>query len=340
MPARIQSYKIALGSAKQANVTTASTTYNCFTKLDTAIPTLRYNTETNKDEIGKGHEFITDVYPTHYDIAYAMQKYGSSEWVLWSWAYALGNVGLSAGLYTIKPIDPATTLELPYFSMVSQLPEGGGDAVDELYYGMAVESVELRFKYGPGRQSLSNNVNIVGTGKNLRPSVVVIPAPLTEKYMLSSSMAISINGIDYVAGSPGAKTVLMGTIGWANNLILPLRYFPGSGTQDSAAIGGRTFIGNRAPTLTFTVFLQADSTELTKLIAQTTGTATITFTFDATHFVTFTYTLVSFEMVDRVVEEGLVAVQVTCAPKYDPSGTPDVGVVVVTGKCAITDIAQ
>lgn len=342
MPARIQGYKFALGSAKQANITTASTSYNCFTKLDTGIPTLAYNTETDKDEIGKGNEFISigGVYPTYWDIAYSMQKYGSAEWMNWSWGYALGNVGLASGLYTTRPIDPGVTLELPYFSMVSQLAEGGGAAIDELYYGMQIARVETTFKYGPGRQSLENNVDIIGTGKNLLPSAVSIPAPLAEKYMLSSSMAISINGIDYVAGSPGAKTILMGTIGWDNNPIAALRYFPGSGIQSNAAIGGRIMIGNRVPTLNFTAFLQADSTEFAKLVAQTTGSAVITFTFDATHFITFTYTSVSFSAVSRSQEEGIVAVNVTCAPQYDPTGSPVHGLVTVTGKCAITDIAQ
>src|SRR5882724_10002516 len=87
MPARIQGYKFALGSAKASAVDTASATYNCFVKLDTNVPTLVYGTETDKDEIGKGNEFISaaGVFPTAYDIQYAMSKYGSAEWVLWSW---------------------------------------------------------------------------------------------------------------------------------------------------------------------------------------------------------------------------------------------------------------
>jgi hypothetical protein len=341
MPARIQGYALGLGMNKQADISTIATTFNRWRKLDLDIPTLVYGTETDKDEIGKGHEFISQVFPTAYDVPGRINKYGSAEFVAWAWAYALGDVAYATSLYTIKPIDPATTLELPYWSMVAQLGEGGGSAIDEAYLGLAIEDVVTNFKYGPGRASILTDVTFVGSGRHTIPSAVTLPATLSENYMLSSSAAVSINGIDYVAGSPGAKTILNGSMGWKNNLILPMRYFPGSGLVDNAAVGGRILIGNRVPTLTFTAFLQHDSLEYTKLIAQTTGTAVITFTFDATHFVTWTYHSVSFEMVTRTQEDGIVAVTVTCAPKYDPTGGPPVnGVLTVTSKNALTAIAQ
>ena len=347
MPTRLQALKFGLGIPKQANISTIATpatAFQTFRKLDMEVPTLQYNTETDKDEIGKGNEFINQVFPTNFDVAGRMEKYGSAEFMLWSWAYALGVVPAPVGgLYTINPIDPGTTLELPYFSMAVQLAEGGGEAVDEAYIGMAIEDVETTFKYGPSRASLHNTVSYVGSGLAVFPSGVTYPAALAENYMYSSSMAISINGVDYVS----SKTMLQGSIGWKNNLILPMRYFPGSGMQTlsltgaiPAAIGGRILIGARVPTLSFTAFLQHDSLEYTKLCAQTTGTATITFTYDATHYITFTFHSVSFERVERTQEEGIVAVTVTCAPKWDPTGTPANGVLTVTGKCGLANIAQ
>ena len=340
MPARIQQYKLGLGSAKQSDILTISSTFNTFRKLDMEVPTLRYNTETDKDEIGKGNEFITQVFPTHYDISGRLEKYGSAEFTAWAWAYALGAVSYGASIYSIKPIDPGTTLELPYFSIVAQLPEGGGSAIDEAYRGCALEDVETVMKYGPGRASVKTTAAFVGSGLHTLPSGVVLAAPLAEHYMLSSSLAVTINGIDYVAGTPGAKTFLSASLGWTNNLLLAMRYFPGSGIVDSAAVGGRILIGNRVPRLSFTVFLQADSLEYAKLIAQTTGTATLTLTYDATHYVTWAFHSVSFEMVERTQEEGIVAVTVTCAPKYDSTGVPVNGVVTVTSKNSLTDIAQ
>ncbi len=339
MPARVQGLRFGLGSAKQADIPTASTTFNRFRKLNMDVPFLLANTETDKDEIGKGHEFISanGVFLTNKDSSGRIEKFGSAEFMLWAWAYALGDVDLSTSLYTINPIDPGTTLELPYWSLVAQLDEGGDTAIDETHLGMSIASVETQFHYGPGRDSVKTTVNYVGSGRATIPSGVVLSDTVAEFFTKSSSMAITVNGTDYVAGSPGAKTMLMGTIGWNNNPILPMRYFPGSGLDgDGFAVGGRTFIGNRVPTFTFTAFLTKDSDELAKLIAQTTGTAAITFTYDATHYITFTFHSVSFELVEKTQEEGLVCVQVTVAAKSHATD----GVLTVTGKCGLTDIAQ
>jgi len=162
---------------------------------------------------------------------------------------------------------------------------------------------------------------------------VSVPAVLSENYLLSSSAAVTIITEDYVA----AKTILAASVSWKNNLLAGLQYRPGSGLDaDGFAVGQSLFIGNRVPTLTFTALLTHLSDEYAKLIAQTTGTVVLTLTFDATHFVTWTWEKVSFEMVERTQEEGLVAVTVTCAPQFDAVN----GVLQVTSKNAITDIAQ
>src|SRR5678816_2440561 len=292
-PARVQALIFALGSAKQANITTASSTLIRVPKLDMGVPYLAYGTETDKDWIGKGNEFISaaGVYPTAYGFGGSINRYGSAEFMNWAWAYALSSVNLAAGLYTSTPLDNSVGLEPYYFTIVGQLSGGGGTLFDEAYLGCAIEEVVTNFKYGPTLASVEQNCTYIGSGKNTVPSTVTVPAVLSEKYMHSSSMALTVNGVDYVS----TKTMLMGSIGWKNNIIAEMGYYPGSGTQDSAAIMGRMLIGNRVPSFSFTALLQSDSLEFTKLIAQTTGTAVVTFTFDATHYITFTFESVSFE---------------------------------------------
>ncbi len=339
MPTRVQFLNLALGSAKQADILTKSATFIKVPKLNMDVPFLNYMTETDKDWIGKGDEFISPagVYKTNVDSTGRLQRYGSAEFVCWAWAYALGNVALASGLYTIKPILPTVGLELPYWTLAAQIPDVGGNAIDEAHIGCAIESVETNFSYGPDLKTVECNVDYVGSGIHLTPSAVTFPTTLVEKYMRSSSMSIMVNGTDYVAGVPGAKTILKGSMGWKNNLILPLRYTPGSGLDaDGFAIGNRILIGNRVPTFNFTAFLTKDSTEYTKLASQLTGTAVVTLTFDATHFVTWTYESVSFERREVTQEEGFVAVSMTVAPKSDPTN----GVLVVTSKNGIADIAQ
>ena len=132
MATRLQSIAIGFGSAKQPDITTVSPTFNRWRQLSGDPITLEYHTETDKDEIGKGNEFISEggVFPTYLDINHPIRKYASAEFTAWAWGYAMGDVALASGLYTIHPIDPASTLELPYFSAVQQLAEGGGSSID------------------------------------------------------------------------------------------------------------------------------------------------------------------------------------------------------------------
>lgn len=333
MATRSQSQVYALSGAKQADISSIASTFNRFRKLNSEIHTLDYITETDAAEFGKGNEFIQGVFPVRYDVSGRIEKYGSAEFVLWSWAYGLGSVNLAGGLYTIKPIDPSAGLLLPYFSVIQQLAEGGGSAIDEALLGCSIESIETIINSTPGRQSVRTNVNFSGSGRHALPSGVVVPATLTEAYMLGSSAAVSINGNDYVSD----QSALDINLTWNNNLLLNAGYYIGSGTVDNAAVRGRIEIGTRVPGFTFQARLRQGSQELAKLIAQTTGTAVVTLTFDATHTVTWTWPKVSFQSVKRGESDGIVTVQVTVAPQYD---TVTSTVVTVTGKCGIADIAQ
>jgi hypothetical protein len=152
--------------------------------------------------------------------------------------------------------------------------------------------------------------------------------------MLSQGMSLTINGVDYVA----AKTTLSGTIGFKNNLLLNQGYFPGSGTQNGAAIRGRLEIGARKSSFEFTVRLLSTSTEYAKLIAQTEGSAVLGFIYDSTHQVTVTFPKVAFTMVENTEADGIVAVKVTCEPMM--SGTGDtVMPISASCQCGITGIA-
>ena len=205
-----------------------------------------------------------------------------------------------------------------------------------------MEEVTTTFKYGPGRASATTDASFIGSGRYLAPSGITLPPTLAEKYMLSSSAAVTINGIDYVAGTPGAKTFLQATMSWKNNLLGGLGFHPGSGIQNGAAVRDRIFIGNRVVTLDCTAFLQADSTEFAKLVAQTAGPAALTLTFDSTHFVTWTFPQVSYESVTRGQEEGIVSVRFNTAVQFDPTvvGGKANGVLIVTSKNGLADIAQ
>ena len=116
-------------------------------------------------------------------------------------------VGAAPYTYTILPINPGTTLELPYFSLCEQVAEGGGSAIDNLHVGCAIEDFTYQFNYGPGRASSKMTVNWVGSGLLTTPSGITVPALTTENNMLAASMSLSVNGVDYVA----TKRILSGS---------------------------------------------------------------------------------------------------------------------------------
>jgi len=337
MPARVQQLIMGLGKGKQTNISTAGATFLRFKKLDTSLTTPKPVFENDAAEIGKGHEFITQTFPSHYEVANHLEKYASAEFVTWAAAYALGNiaqVGSAAPYtYTITPINPGVTLELPYFSLVEQVAEGGGNAVDNLYVGCAIEDFTYQFNYGPGRASSKMTVNWVGSGLLTTPSGITVPALTTENNMLAAPMSLSVNGVDYVA----TKRILSGSVGWKNNLLLNAGFYPGSGLQNGLQVRGRMEIGARVPSFQFTARLLAGSPEYNTLVNQTTGTATLSVQHDANNSVTFTFPQMAFQVAENAEADGIVAVTVTGAPQYSNSQNT---VMSVTTLCGVAGIAQ
>jgi hypothetical protein len=337
MPARIQQLILGLGKGKQASISAAATTFMRLKKLDTALTTPKPVFENDAAEIGKGHEFITQTFPSHYEVANRIEKYASAEFVTWACAYALGNVAQTGSAapytYTILPIDPGTTLELPYFSLVEQVAEGGGSAIDNLYVGCAIEDFTYQFNYGPGRASSKMTVNWVGSGLLTAPSGITVPALTAENNMLAAGMSLSVNGVDYVA----TKRILSGSIGWKNNLLLNAGFYPGSGLQNGLQVRGRMEIGARVPSFQFTARLLAGSPEYNALVNQTTGTATLSVQHDANNSVTFTFPQMAFQVAENAEADGIVAVTVTGAPQYSNSQNT---VMSVTTLCSVAGVAQ
>jgi hypothetical protein len=336
MAARVQQLILGIGKGKQAAIGTAGTTFLRFKKLNADLTTPKPIFENDAAEIGKANEFIAQTYPSHYEVANRFEKYASAEFVTWAAAYGLGNIvqtgSSSPYTYTITPLNPGTTLELPYFSVVEQVSEGGGNCVDNLYVGCAVEDFMYQANYGPGPKSSKMTVNWAGSGLLTSPSAITVPALTIENNMLSASMALSVNGVDYVA----TKRILSAEVGWKNNLLLNAGFFPGSGLQNGCQVRGRMEIGARVPSFKFTARLLYGSTEYNTLIAQTTGTAILSVQHDANNSVSFAFQQMAFQAVENGEGDGIVTVVVTGAPEYNSAN----GILTVTALCSIAGIAQ
>jgi hypothetical protein len=336
MAARVQQLILGLGKGKQTNISTAGTTFLRLKKLNADLTTPKPIFEDDAAEIGKANEFIAQTYPSYYDVANRFEKYASSEFTTWACAYGLGNIvqtGSSAPYtYVITPLNPGTTLELPYFSIVEQVSEGGGNCVDNLYVGCAVEDWLYQANYGPGPKSSKMTVNWVGSGLLTTPSAITVPALTLENNMLAASMALTVNGIDLVA----TKRILSASMGWKNNLLLNAGFFPGSGMQNGLQVRGRMEIGARVPSFQYTARLLFGSTEYNLLTAQTAGSATLSVQHDANNSVSFALPQMAFKAVENGEGDGIVTVTVTGAPEYNTTN----GVMTVTTLTSIAGIAQ
>jgi hypothetical protein len=342
---RLQELLIGFGKGKQTDIATANLVANVWQlkKLNAQLANPKLNTENDAEEYGKGHEFPTQTFKTSWDVSGTLEKYLSAEIAAWAMAFGLGKVVKSGTTpnftYTCTPLLPANgdAAELPYFSFIEQIRPGAGVVLDRMAVGCAVEGWTITIGSGPGRANSKITVEFVGSGKLTEPSAITLPAATLEKLLPSASLALSINGTDYVTN----KNIVSLETSWKNNIRLDAGFFPGSGFQatgdaTTGAIRGRLEFGNRQGTLKFTARFDNTSTELTKLKAQTTGTATITLTFDANNSLAITWEKVAFATAEVGETDQVVTVAVEATPLYDATN----GIVSAVAKCGVDSICQ
>jgi hypothetical protein len=329
------------GFGKQTAIGTANTTATIWrhTNLNTKPWAKVPVNEDDRAEIGKGHEFPTALFRSHYNMpTYEVSKYASSEILAWGMAFSLGNVvvtGTGPYTYVIVPALGATNptgLELPYFSFVQQIRPGGSAVLDEILVGCAIKGWKLSIKNSPGRASAMFSCECVATGQYTTPSGITLPAVVApHEFNAGMISALTVNGTNYLTGGSGKQFVSMDA-SWENNF--RPGFFPGSGAQDGYQIQGRFEWGDRSFAIQFVVRVQSGSTEYSNLITQTTGTATITFTRDAQNSFTMTVQKMGFSVVELSNTDGIATLQVTGVQLYDPTNglltvsvtTPQVGI--------------
>jgi hypothetical protein len=324
--ANIQELLNGWSYGQQSNITTPNTTAiwrhtNLNTKPWAQIPV----NEDDRAEIGKGHEFPTQTFKSHYNMpTYEISKYASSEFLAWVMSFSLGNVTVAGSsapyTYTVVPAMGATNptgLELPYFSFIQQMRPGASAILDELLVGCALKSWKLSIKNSPGRASAMCTADCVTTGQYTSPSGITLPTVYTpHEFNAGMISTLTMNGINYLSGGSGKQFVSMDA-SWDNNF--RPGFFPGSGTQDGYQIQGRFEWGDRAFAVQFVVRVQAGSEEYSNLINQTTGTATIAFTRDTNNSFSMEIQKMGFAAAELSNTDGIATIQVTGTQLYDPT---------------------
>jgi len=333
-PANIRETLICFGKVKQTDLQTINQAADCIRlgKLNAALAEAALLTEDDAQEIGKGHEWPIANYKTAWNAAGSMEKYLSSQFAAWAFAFGLGNAAMTqpeAGAYrhTCTPQDPAGTagIELPAFTFVEQIRPGANVILNRALVGNVIQDLSIAIGTGPGRANARLTVNFAGCGKLTEPSGITMPSATTEHLLNAASATCTINGVDYVT----AKNLVSLEFAFANNLRLDQGYYPGSGFQDagdpaSGQLRGRIEFGDRAATLRFVARFVNGSAELTKLKAQTEGTAAFTLTgatiVGATkHDISVTFHRVVFATAVVGEADGIVTVSVECRALWHAS---------------------
>lgn len=341
MPVNLRELLIGFGKSKQADIATANTVSGLWrmNKINTDFGGPKLNTENDAAELGKGNEFIQNVYRTYWDVQGKLEKYLSAEFAAWAMVFGLGKCtkgGTTHLTYTCTPLDPVTDgLELPYFSLLEQL-RPTVPVLDRLSSGLAVQGWTLSVGSGPGRANSKLSVDYVGSGKHDNSSGIEMPAATTEHLLSSASLAFSCNSYDYVT----AKKIVSLELAWKNNLRMDAGFYPGSGflTTDptSGAVRGRLEVGDRELTLKFVARFDENSTELTALESGSEGTATITLTYDSNNSLAITVQRVQIQAVDLGDADGLVTVSADVSAMWHSTN----GLITAVAKCDVDGIGE
>src|SRR5512133_2655479 len=233
---RLQEVQVCFGKGKQADIATAQAAAVMWrlNKLNAALANPKLATENDAEEFGKGHEFATQTFKTSWNVNGTLEKYLSAEIAAWAMAFGLGKV-VKAGanpnfVYTCTPLFPASgdAAELPYFTYVEQIRPGAGVVLDRMAIGCAVEGWQISIGSGPGRANSKISIEFVGSGKVVDAATgITMPAATAEKLLPSASLALTINGVNYVSN----KNIVSLETGWKNNLLADAGFYPGSGFQ-------------------------------------------------------------------------------------------------------------
>ena len=223
MPANIRETKIGFGYKKQTDLATANAVGDIWslTKTNAALTTVTLNTENDAAELGKGHEFATQTFKSHWDVSGSIEKYLSSEIAAWAFVFGLGGRVKSGTpptiTYTCTPQDPVTGgIELPAFSFIEAIRQGASAVLDRMAVGCVVEEFRITLGSGPGRANSRITVNFAGSGKLVEPSGITLPAGTAEHLLPGASAQVVINGVDYVTSRNlvSLELALRTTSGW------------------------------------------------------------------------------------------------------------------------------
>jgi len=340
MPIRMQEQQYGLAFRPQTDIATANTDAQFWRlrKVNAQLPIPALQTENDAAEYGKGNPYASQVFPIAWRSHGSLEKYLSAEIAAWAMAFGLGKAvetGTAPNfVYTCTPLNPSNgtdPAELPYFTVAAQIRPGASAAADYAVIGCAVNSWQITLGSGPGRDNSKIAIEYAGSGRFTEPSGISLPTDtLAEKLLLSASLSFAAHGTDYIT----ARRLVSLEVGWQNNLMADMGYYPGSGIQNGAAVAGRLMFGVQSASVRFTALLEQSSPEFARLRQQTEGTAVITLTHDVNNSLQLTFHRVVVSALEFGETDGFATIQCELTPLWDSTN----GLLTAVAKCNIDNI--
>lgn len=279
--ALIQEVRFAIGFKKQTDLTTPLIAADMVSLRQTNTELIQASpiNEDDATDLGKG-VYVTNTYASHWTAGGPWNGRQTAEALTIITAFAIGvltskaaTTGVGGFLYTFdEPILATSGLDLPVTTMAVQIRTGGSAITDKAIVGVACEEFGINFRTGPGRDNATFTSTWLGTGKNVKPSTITIPAAYDENSLNAGGItSLTFIGFNYLTN----KRFVNFDFKWKNNIRDQSSYFPGSGTQSTFQLRGR--IRRAAPTITLTAQVECDSgsSEEDLLLAQTEGTGVL-----------------------------------------------------------------
>ena len=274
MPARIQQLIIGLGKGKQANIATAGATFLRLQEARHGLTTPKPVFENDAAEIGKGHEFITQTFPSHYEVANRIEKYASAEFVTWAWR--------SRSATSRRPVRRRRT-------RTRSAHQSGHHARIAVLLARRAGGRRRRQRDRQSVRRLRHRGFHVPVQLRSGPRVLEVDGQLgrlrpgddAERHYRSRAhhRKQHARGVHVALGERRrlrrheAHPVRVGRL--EEQPAVERGLLPGSGLQNGLQVRGRMEIGARVPSFQFTARLLAGSPEYNTLVNQTTGTATL-----------------------------------------------------------------
>lgn len=326
----IQEIQTAFGFKKQSALQTPLVAADMWTLAQTnrevMLPEPNY--EDNKDDMGKGTPFATQLFPLSLKSGGPWAARLSSQNAAMMGVFGIGltsKVAAGTGYkYTCAVATTFAALEtdLPVTTVVQACRQGANDVFDFALIGMALEEFGIHLKTGIDRNTATLTSTWIGCGKFASPSTIALPAATTEASLnIGGATAITILGTNYVAN----LRFLEGDFVWKNNIPAERNYVPGAGTQNNFNLMGRMRRGVPSATFRMMVEVVDGSSEWAAFLGQTTGTVVITIdgaTIGAgpdKHRLSITLHQVQFKTHRWTEQDGLITADIECNVQLHPA---------------------